>query len=182
VAGNGHPSYRAHRLGATEVHRRARRDRTGRSARAPGMGALLPLQRPLRAPGHLIGPPWLLPPGARRRYYRRRMPELPWLKPDARNELKRRIAEDETRQPIWNAPDLLKDYWCDRRRLALTLDAGRVRCLLLDAGRAPFRRRSVPSGRGASPPPCRLADARGRHAGAVRRRTSGSSDLAGIKG
>jgi hypothetical protein len=160
-------------IGGDEVFQLSERNRLG----AVLTGRERPGRRHLRS-GALA----LLPSRARRHYYQRRMPELPWLKPDARNELKRRIAEDEARQPIWNAPDLLKDYWCDRRRLALTLDAGRVRCLLLDAGRAPFRRRSVPSGRGASPPPCRLADARGRHAGAVRRPTSGSSDLAGIKG
>ncbi len=62
----------------------------------------------------------LLHVGARRHYYQRSMPELPWLMPGARNELKREMAEDQARQPIWNAPDLLENYWCDRRRLALT--------------------------------------------------------------
>lgn len=72
----------------------------------------------------------LVPAGARCRYYQRNMPDLPWLKTDARNELKRRMAEDHARQPIWNAPDLLNHFWRDRSRLALTstLDAYAASC------------------------------------------------------
>jgi hypothetical protein len=36
---------------------------------------------------HRTGVLALLPSRARRHYYQRRMPELPWLKPDARSEL-----------------------------------------------------------------------------------------------
>jgi phage gp36-like protein len=40
------------------------------------------------------------------------------------------LLRTRARQPIWNAPDLLKDYCCDRRRLALssTLDAYGASC------------------------------------------------------
>jgi asparagine synthase (glutamine-hydrolysing) len=71
-----------------------------------------------------------LPAGARRRYYQRDMPDLPWLKAGAGDELKRRMADDHARQPIWNAPDLLDHFWRDRGRLALTatLDAYAASC------------------------------------------------------
>jgi asparagine synthase (glutamine-hydrolysing) len=62
----------------------------------------------------------LLPARARYRYYQRDIPDLPWLKPDAGNEFKRRMAEDQAGQPIWNAPGLLNDFWRDQGRLALT--------------------------------------------------------------
>jgi hypothetical protein len=108
-------------IGGDEVFQLSERNRLG----AVLTGRERPGRRHLRT-GALA----LLPSRARRYYYQRRMPELPWLKPDARSELKRGIAEHEARQPIWNAPDLLKDYWCDRRRLALssTLDAYGAPC------------------------------------------------------
>jgi hypothetical protein len=62
----------------------------------------------------------LLPAATRSRYYRRSMPDLPWLKTGAREEFKHRMADDQARQPLWNAPDLLQDFWRDRGRLALT--------------------------------------------------------------
>ena len=66
-----------------------------------------------------------LPASARRRFYQRNMPDLPWLQADAGDELRRTMAEDLALQPIWNAPDLLDHFWRDRARLALsaTLDA-----------------------------------------------------------
>ncbi len=61
-----------------------------------------------------------LPAGLRRHLYQRAMPDLPWLKSGASDELKRRMAEGYAHQPIWNAPDLLDHFWRDRGRLALT--------------------------------------------------------------
>jgi asparagine synthase (glutamine-hydrolysing) len=61
----------------------------------------------------------LLPVGARCSYYQRSVPELPWLKLDANNEFRRRMADEQARQPIWNAPDLLDNFWRHRGRLAL---------------------------------------------------------------
>jgi asparagine synthase (glutamine-hydrolysing) len=62
----------------------------------------------------------LLPTAARSRCLQRRAPDLPWLTPGANAELKRSIALDQARQPIWNAPDLLDSFWRDRGRRALT--------------------------------------------------------------
>lgn len=84
------------------------------------LGALLagherPRRRHLRTAALAV-----LPPGARGRYYRRDMPDLPWLKPDTSKELKRLLARDHACQPIWNSADLLDDFWRSRGRLALT--------------------------------------------------------------
>ena len=94
------------------------------------LGALLTARvRPRRQHLHTAAVA-LLPVGARSRYYERSLPELPWLRPDARNEYRRRMAEEQARQPIWNAPDLLDYFWRDRGRLALTstLDAYAASC------------------------------------------------------
>jgi len=84
------------------------------------LGALLSGQEPPRRRHLRTAALGLLPPGVRGHCYQRDMPDLPWLKPGAGNEFKRRMAQDHARQPIWNAPDLLDDFWRSRGRLALT--------------------------------------------------------------
>ncbi len=84
------------------------------------LGALLAGREPPRRRHLRTGALALLPAGARSRHYERDMPDLAWLKPEARCEFKRRMADDHARQPLWNARDLLDDFWRDRGRLALT--------------------------------------------------------------
>ena len=71
---------------------------------------------------------------------------------DAGDEFKRRMADDHARQPIWNARDLLDDFWRDRGRLALTSTLASLRRFLRDGARAPLRRPPVPLGRGPARP------------------------------
>jgi asparagine synthase (glutamine-hydrolysing) len=108
-------------IGGDEVFQLSERNRLG----AVLTGRERPRRRHARA-----GAAALLPVAARRRYYQRSMPELPWLSRDAREEIKREMAEDYACQPIWNAPDLLDDFWTSRRRIALTatLDAYAASC------------------------------------------------------
>jgi asparagine synthase (glutamine-hydrolysing) len=84
------------------------------------LGALLAGREPPRRRHLRTGALALLPPRARSRHYERDMPDLRWLKPKAGCELKRRMAAEHARQPLWNARDLLDDFWRNRARLGLT--------------------------------------------------------------